>query len=136
LLDAYQEDLLELEELRRRLPNLRKRSESLQSELRSLEATSGDRQALLRLADNIENFLERLRSTADKLDVIERQKILRLVVKEILIHKETIKIRHSIPITGTPAPSGVSGRGDMPTYLLRSGSRDSPLRCTLLPQVQ
>jgi site-specific DNA recombinase len=59
LLDAYQEDLLELEDLRRRLPNLRKRSESLQSELRSLEAATGDRQALLRLADNLENFLER-----------------------------------------------------------------------------
>jgi site-specific DNA recombinase len=125
LLDAYQEGLLELDELRSRLPNLRKRSESLQSELRSLEATTGDRQTLLRLADNIENFLERLRCTADTMDVIERQKILRLVVKEILIHKETIKIRHSIPITGTPAPSGVSGRGDMPSYLLRSGSHQS-----------
>ena len=128
LLDAYQEGLLGLEELRRRLPNLRKRSESLQSELRSLEATTGDRQALLRLADNLENFLERLRCTADTLDVIERQKILRLVVKEILIHKETIKIRHSIPITGTPAPSGVSGREDIPRYLLRSGSQWPTLR--------
>ena len=126
LLDAYQEGLLELEELRSRLPNLRKRSESLQSELRSLEATTGDRQTLLRLADNMGNFLERLRSTADTLDVIERQKILRLVVKEILIHKETIKIKHSIPITGTPSPSGVSGREDMPCYLLRSGSLLAP----------
>jgi hypothetical protein len=62
LLDAYQEGLLELDELRSRLPNLRKRSESLQSELRSLEATTGDRQTLLRLADNIGNFLERLRT--------------------------------------------------------------------------
>jgi len=127
LLDAYQEGLLHLEELRRRLPDLRKRSESLQSELRSLEAATGDRQSLLRLADNLENFLERLRSTADTLDVLERQKILRLVVKEILIHKETIKIRHSIPITGTPAPSGVSRRKDIPSYLLRSGSHHPTL---------
>jgi site-specific DNA recombinase len=125
LLDAYQEGLLELEELRCRLPNLRKRSESLQSELRSLEATAGDRQILLRLAENMGNFLERLRCGADTLEVIERQKILRLVVKEILIHKETIKIRHSIPITGTQATSGVSGREDIPSYLLRSRSHVS-----------
>lgn len=111
LLNAYQEGLLELDELRSRLPTLRKKSEALRSELRSLEATAADRQTFLRLADNIGNFLERLRSTADTLDVIERQKILRLVVKEILIHKETIKIRHSIPITGTAAHSGGSARG-------------------------
>jgi site-specific DNA recombinase len=133
LLDAYQEGLLEIEELRRRLPNLRKRSESLQSELRSLEATSGDRQTLLRLADNIENFLERLRYTAETLDVTERQKILRLVVKEILIHKETIKIRHSIPITTNPAPSEIPGKEDMPCYLLRSGSHHAALRRTPFP---
>jgi site-specific DNA recombinase len=122
LLDAYQEGLLKLDELRDRLPNLRKRSDALQSELRSLEAASANQQTFFRLADNIENFLERLRRNADTLDVIERQKILRLVVKEILIHKETIKVRHSIPIPGTTAPSGPSGRENVPSYLLRSGS--------------
>ncbi len=132
LLDAYQEGLLKLEELRARLPNLRKRSEALQSELRSLEAASANQQTFFRLADNIENFLERLRCNADTLDVIERQKILRLVVKEILVHKETIKVRHSIPITGATAPSGPSERENVPSYLLRSGSHDSPLRRTLL----
>jgi site-specific DNA recombinase len=122
LLDAYQEGLLKLDELRDRLPNLRKRGEALQAELRSLEATSADQQTFLRLADNIGNFLERLRGNADTLDVIERQKILRLVVKEILVHKETIKIKHSIPITSPRAPSGPSVKENVPSYLLRSGS--------------
>jgi site-specific DNA recombinase len=87
---------------------LRKRSEALQAELRSLEASNADQRTYLRLAENIEGFLERLRSTADTLDVIERQQILRLLVKEILIYKETIKIRHSIPVTGT-APYAIRG---------------------------
>jgi site-specific DNA recombinase len=126
LLDAYQEGLLKLDELRARLPNLRKRSDALQSELRSLEAASADQQMFLRIADNIENFLERLRCNANTLDVIERQKILRLVVKEILIHKKTIKIRHSIPITGATAPSGPSICENVPSYLLRSGSHVAP----------
>ena len=122
LLDAYQEGLLKLDELRSRMPQLRKRSEALQAELRSLEATAVDQQTFLRLAENIESFLARLRSIADTLNVIERQKILRLVVKEILIHKETIKIRHSIPIRSTVAPSGPPERENASSYLLRSGS--------------
>ncbi len=123
LLDAYQDDLLKLDELRSRLPHLRKRSEALQSELRSLESTAVDQQAFLRLAENIESFLVRLRSTADTLEVTERQKILRLVVKEILVHKEAIKIKHSIPIRSTMAPSGSSERENVPSYLLCSGRR-------------
>ncbi|MCP4339151.1 MAG: hypothetical protein GY799_09760, partial [Desulfobulbaceae bacterium] len=120
LLDAYQEGLLKLDELRSRMPHLRKRNEALQSELRSLDAIVVDQQTFLRLAENIEIFLVRLRSTADTLDVIERQKILRLVVKEILVHKEAIKIKHSIPIRSTVAPSGPSEREDASSYLLCS----------------
>jgi len=121
LLDAYQEGLLKLDELRSRMPQLRKRNEALQSELRSLEATAVDQQIFLRLAENIETFLVRLRNTADTLDVIERQNILRLVVKEILIHKNAIKIRHSIPIKSTVTPAGPHERENNPSYLLRSG---------------
>jgi site-specific DNA recombinase len=127
LLDAYQEGLLELDELRSRMPHLRKRSEALQSELRSLEATAVDQKTFLRLAENIESFLVRLRSTADTLDVIERQKILRLVVKEILVHKEAIKIRHSIPIRSTVTPAGPSERENPPSYLLCSGRHHTTL---------
>ena len=127
LLDAYQEGLLELDELRSRLPNLRKRSEVLRAEFRGLEAVAANRQTFLRSADDLGGFLERLRSNADTLDVSDRQKILRLLVKEILIYKDTIKIRHSIPITGSTTPLGVSEMEGMSGYLLRSRSHDSTL---------
>jgi site-specific DNA recombinase len=39
----------------------------------------------LRLAETLTAFLARLRSAADTLDVLERQRIVRLVVKEVLI---------------------------------------------------
>jgi site-specific DNA recombinase len=125
LLDAYQEGLLELDELRNRLPPLRRRSEALRSEVRSLEAANVDRETFLGLADKIESFLERLRCSSDTLDVMDRQKILRLVVKEVLVYKETIKIKHSIPIGGTISSSGRPGRENTPSYLLRSGSLDA-----------
>lgn len=55
LLDAYQEGLLELDELRNRMPDLRKRKEALLSQQRNLAVTAADQQTFLRLADNIEN---------------------------------------------------------------------------------
>jgi site-specific DNA recombinase len=122
LLDAYQEGLLKLEELRKRLPQLRRRQEGLNSELYSLEAASADQQAFLRLADTIETFLERLRATAETLSVTERQKVLRLVVKEILVYPKRIKIKHSIPLSRPSRPVVSSRTSETPGYLLRSWS--------------
>jgi site-specific DNA recombinase len=123
LLDAYQEGLLELEELRSRMPELRKRKETLLSELRSLMASFADQETILRLADNIGSFIERLRVAANTLEVSERRRVLRLVVKEILVYKDTIKIKHSIPITGAATPPNSSDTGNASkSYLLRSWS--------------
>lgn len=130
LLDAYQEGLIRLEELRRRMPGLRKRQEALNSELSSLENATANQQGFLRLAENLEDFLSRLRKTADSMSVNDRQKILRLLVKEILVDLETIKIKHSIPVTGPRAGLGPLERPEKPSYLLRSGRHSGPLRCS------
>jgi site-specific DNA recombinase len=134
LLDAYQEDLLQLEELRKRMPELRKQEKTLMSELQSLDAAAFDQQMFLRLAGNIENFLDRLRETANTMDVKERQKIVRMVVKEILLDRTTIKIKHSIPVgeRNTPPPKA-SKDLQVQSYLLRSGSR-KPTSCQYLSQ--
>lgn len=132
LLDAYQEGLIELDELRKRLIGLRKRSEALKSELNSIATANADQQIFLRLADNIDKFLARLRKTADTLSITDRQKILRLVVKEILVDQETIKIKHSIPVgLSKNDPDVSSGGSEIPSYLLRSRGNYSTLRCTL-----
>ncbi len=128
LLDAYQEDLLHLEELRNRMPELRRREKALRTELQSLDAAAYDQQTFLRLAGNIEHFLGCLRETADTMDVKERQKIVRLVVKEVLVEQETIKIKHSIPVKerNNPPPKP-SADPQVPSYLLRSGSHHPSL---------
>lgn len=120
LLDAYQEDLLQLEELRDRMPQLRKREQTLQAELASLDCVLADQQAVLRLADNIEHFLRQLRKTADTLNVVERQKVLRLVVKEILVDDKTITIKHSIPFSNSSIAGDSNQMPEIPGYLLRS----------------
>ena len=127
LLDAYQEDLIQLEQLRQRMPELRKREQALRSELESLEATAADQEIFLRLAAGLESFLTRLRQSADTMSVMERQKVLRLVVKEIHVGRSTIQIKHSIPTNSSDRIGGSTEPPKTPSYLLRSGSRGAHL---------
>src|SRR5215467_2271640 len=132
LMTAYQEDLLSLDDLRRRMPELRKRGQATQAELSSLLTGLADRAGYLRLAETLASFLERLREAAKTLDVLERHRIVRLLVKEVLVADDAIVIRHSIPVTnGVPGAGGTTSApsGRAPTvgesYLLRKGSSGS-----------
>jgi site-specific DNA recombinase len=130
LLAAYQEDLMSLEELRRRMPDLRKQQLATDAELTSLETAATDRTQYVRLNETLAGFRQRVRARGESLSVTERQKILRLLVKEVLVGKQTITIRHSIRIAGRavdtdPAPTEPHQAGmkqqSAPSYLLRSG---------------
>jgi site-specific DNA recombinase len=117
LLDGYQEQLVTLDELRARTPELRKREASLQAQLDALDAELYDAETYLKLTETLDGFRARLAGNAPNLTVERRQQIIRLVVREVLIGDDDITIRHSIPV-----PTG----GQPPGYLLRSGSREDP----------
>src|SRR5215831_13768159 len=120
LLTAYQEELLSLEQLRERMPMLRQREQALRAELQAIADQANDRAAFLRLAETLTAFLTRLRNAAETLSVIERQKIVRLLVKEILVGEDAITIRHSIPIPA-PTQNGGSEAPGGQNYLLCKG---------------
>jgi len=103
LIAAYQESLLSLDELRARMPELRRREAALASQLRSPDAELHDAETYLRLAETLEGFLSRLGERAASLDIRERQRVLRLVVREVLIGGDDspVTIRHSIPLRPT-----------------------------------
>ncbi|MHC4934133.1 MAG: recombinase family protein [Planctomycetota bacterium] len=101
LLQAYQEELLSLDELRVRMPELKKKESTLRAQLQSLDAQEVDREVYLALAENLEGFLARLRDGVKSTTAKDRQRILRLLVKEVLIGSDRILIRHSIPVGGT-----------------------------------
>jgi len=113
LVEAYQEQLLSLAELRERMPTLRAKEQTLRAQLDALEAELVDQETYLKLAETLEGFLARLRGKADTASVPERQRVLRLLVKEVLIGPERVVIRHRIPVTN-PEPT--------PGYLLRGRS--------------
>jgi site-specific DNA recombinase len=138
LVTAYQEELVTLEQLRRRMPELRRQEQAVHSELQSLQMAAEDQSRYLRLVDTLGDFRARLRATADTLDVGARQKILRLLVKEILVGTNTVTIRHSIPVLHSdpsseapPVPSDEPSESTRsPSYLLRTWSNDPSLRCS------
>jgi site-specific DNA recombinase len=113
LVEAYQEQLLSLEELRSRMPALRARQQSLATQLDALDAQLVDQQAYLKLAETLDGFLARLRDKADTASIPERQRVLRLLVKEVLIGPDRVVVHHRIPVTNPEST---------PSYLLRGRS--------------
>ena len=121
LLNAYQEGLLSIEHLRERMPVLRQREQRFRAELQALIDQRNDRAAFLRLAETLIAFLARLHRAAETLSISERQRIVRLVVKEVLIGDDSITIRHSIPIPSGPTQND-GGPSPKENYLLCKGS--------------
>jgi site-specific DNA recombinase len=142
LLTAYQEELLSLEQLRERMPALRERERTLRTELQSIADQTRERATYLQLAETLSAFLARLRQAADTLDIVERQRLVRLVIKEVLVGDDTIVIRHCIPgPPGSPNGSNPDANsrndgGNEKSYLLRSGSNHAPLRGAARPLYQ
>ena len=122
LITAYQDGLLTLEQLRERMPHLKQQSQAVNSELQLLEMAKLDQAKYLKLAESLGGFRNKLRAHAQTPDVKERQQILRLLVKEILVGFDTLTIRHSIPIPFDDGPPpNVPGSAPIrrPDYPLR-----------------
>jgi Recombinase/Resolvase, N terminal domain/Recombinase zinc beta ribbon domain len=126
LIKAYQEQLISLDELRERMPELRARETSLRGQLDTLAAQLIDREAYLKLATGLEDFLAHLRTNADTATVPEQQRVLRLLVKDVLIGPDTILIRHSIPTGRSTAATHITKITDSDTD--EEPSPSSPLR--------
>src|SRR5207253_3045512 len=102
---------------------------NLRGQLDALNAQLADRDAYLKLADDLEGFLAQLRANADLADIAARQRVLRLLVKDVLIGPDKITIRHRIPVREPTAGSdrhhdATDAEGDH-SYALRWG-RDHP----------
>jgi site-specific DNA recombinase len=106
LIDGYQEQLITLEELRTRTPELRKRETTLRAELDALDTELQNAETYLKLTETLDAFRARLSATAENLPTEQRQEIVRLVVREVLLGNDDITVRHSIPIPTGGQPAG------------------------------
>jgi site-specific DNA recombinase len=135
LIGAFQEELISLDELRARMPDLRARETSLRHQIEALDTQLADREVYLKLADNLEDFLTGLREKTTTATVTERQRVLRLLVKDVLVGPNKITIRHSIPVRnntnpGTQDTAETDSEGEPRRHCpLRWRSQDPALGC-------
>jgi len=97
LLDAYQEGLIPLSQLRKRMPELQKQANAIDKELESLKTHELALDQRLQLLD-AKSFTDQVGQNVNQLDIKEKKKILRLLVKEVVVGDDIIEIKHSIPL--------------------------------------
>jgi site-specific DNA recombinase len=117
MIEAFGEQLITIDELRARMPDLRARETNLRNQIQALDTQLADRQAYLTLATDLEGFLTQLRQGAETSTTDERRRVLQLLVKDVLIGPDKITIRHRIPIrerthTDTPHADTTDTEGD------------------------
>jgi len=134
MIEAFSEQLITIDELRARMPHLRARQTNLRGQINAIDTQAADHDAYLQLAENLESFLAQLNSTAATVTIPERQRVLRLLVKDILVGPDKITIRHRIPARAGHASSSqhdtsTDTEGDHgPGYPLRWGRGEGAVR--------
>ena len=97
LLDAYQEGLITIAQLRIRMPELQRRLKATEKELENLKHHELALDQRLQYLD-VQSFTIQLGVNIDSMDMKEKKKILRLLVREVMVGDDLIDIRHSIPL--------------------------------------
>ena len=122
MITAFSEQLLTIDELRARMPDLRARETGLKDQIAALDAQATDRDAYLKLAGDLEGFLARLRASSATATTEDRQRVLRALAQDVLIGPEKITIRHRIPVR-----EHTSGGGHHDTTDTEGDMRESSL---------
>ena len=120
LLDAYQEGLISLTQLRKRMPELQKRVNTVDKELESLRTHELALDQRLQLLD-VQSFTDQIGHHVNELDIKKKKKILRLLVKEVVVGDDIIEIKHSIPLK-----EGINEQNDKSYQLCKRGDFTRP----------
>ncbi len=105
LLDAYQADLLDLDEVTRRTATLTARRDQLAAEHAELTARRSELATENRVRRGLAGFAERTLAALDELDFDGRQRLLRLVVEKVRVTGWHVEIHLKIPITDDHPPT-------------------------------
>lgn len=111
LLDAYQSGVLNIEELKKRNQIFDDRRNTLVKEIKAMEAQKLSNGNHKDIDIFFKRILERMKVSANDLPLNEKQKLVRLLVEEIIVDRENIKIVHCIAIK-SPSEDFSQLRGD------------------------
>ena len=82
------------------MPEIQKRTAIVEKELSNIAANELTLDSKLQLLD-VKSFTEQMHYNIHQLDINDKRKIVKLLVKEILVGEDSIEIMHSIPIKKT-----------------------------------
>jgi site-specific DNA recombinase len=141
MIEAFGEQLITIDELRARMPDLRARETNLRNQIAALDTQLADRQTYLTLAADLEGFLTQLHTNAETSTITERQRVLRLLVKDVLIGPEKITIRHRIPLRKRTHSHGQEAdstdtEGEHPEHCPLRWGRSLAVACQRVPALR
>lgn len=104
LLDLYQRGQVSLSEIEHRLKSIRTKIKKLQDESLLLEKEAQEQSNQLQLIEQFQDFTRRMTSNLSNLSFQEKQKIVRLLVQEVVVNtkEEEILVRHILPLQPQP----------------------------------
>ena len=108
LLDAYQDGVMSVDELRPRMEKIRTQIDYLNQEIKKTEERQQQEEKIMEFKHSLEYLKERIKESS-KLSIEDKQKVIRLLVEEVVIDKDSITIKHCVPAN--------------------LGSKNGPLRC-------
>src|SRR5215212_5332033 len=109
LLDAYQADVISLEELIERRGRLTEQRRALDQQIETARVLRQSRIKAQAVATDLAAFCARLHHRLDEASFADKQAVLQLVIERIIVHEDRLEIRHVIPLRN-PTP----GRPDIP----------------------
>lgn len=99
LLDAYQQtECLSMDEFKRRMQNLNKQKDKLEKALESHKASEIMLKSHQEILMTLDQCVAKINKSSMTLEISEKQKILRLLIDEIIIGDDDVLIKHSIPL--------------------------------------
>ena len=119
LLDAYQAEVISLEELRERRHHLTERRRAVLAQQEQQVQLRREAAQAHQVLTDVRAFCERIRTRLNAASFEEKQAILQLVVERIIVGEDTLEIRHVIPLRGVPQEPG--GRVPPPPGLRSDG---------------
>ena len=98
LLDAYQAEVIDLEELKDRLRQLASRRQALTAQHAQQARLQAERKAAQEVWADLKAFCERVRGRLGEATLTEKQQLLQLLIERVIVGEDTLEIRHVIPL--------------------------------------
>jgi site-specific DNA recombinase len=128
LIDAYQEEVLTLQELAPRREQITQRLKGLVQERQQIEQQRDTTIKWEHIASNIEHFRTLLGSNVDRLCFADRQTVVQLLVEKVVVSRDgAVEIHHVLPFEEQPVAADQKKKGIPPEfYVLRLQHLDVP----------